>query len=345
MVTCGPMAWRTGGVRGSGGVWGPFVAAALLALALASCDGNHVITPSATGVVWTRLTPTSLNECLWPDVRFDSLCYSSVQLVPIGGGNFSFQGRIIVSGVDGLNPVSIGYPGSAPWNDLRPRWTGSQDIVFMDNRGGTYDIWTKDLNTFDEHRITNFATQETAPAPRPGTGGLVYVELKSGATSPYDYGRLVLIPDTAAVPLRFIYLTPDTMECGDPDWDPTGTKLCFAAINKTDFTRHLYTMSLTPGDSLPIQITVGSSHDYQPRWSPDGGRIVFASDRTGRWGIWVVHPQGEAKGLILVAFDDVDGSSFAPTWTPDGLSLIVSSDGRGGIRSLWQLSNLPAFPF
>jgi Tol biopolymer transport system component len=332
-------------MRVSGSVRWPLVIAAFLVLALASCDGNHVVEPPATGVVWTRISPTTFDECLWPDIRFDSLVYSTVQLVPTGGGTFAFHGRIAVSGVDGANPVRLGYPGPAPWNDLRPRWAGSQKIVFMDNRGGTYDIWYKDLVTFDEHRLTNFATHETAPAPRPGTAGLVYVELGSSATTPYDYGRLVLIPDTTATPLNLIYLTPDTLRCGDPDWDPTGTKLCFAVLSNTDMTRHLYTMNLAPGDSLPIQITVGAAHDYQPRWSPDGGRIVFASDRTARWGIWVVHPEGEAKGLKLVSFDDTGAACFSPTWTPDGTGLIVSSDGRGGARNLWLLSNLPTFPF
>jgi len=324
--------------------------AAALTLALASCSGDRVVEPPADGVVWERLTPTVYPECLFPDVRFDSLVYSTNQAVQVGtdgDGNplFTYFGRIAVSGVDGKNPVRIGFPGPAPWNNLRPRWVSSQKIVFMDNRQGNYDIWYKSLENFAEYRLTSFSTHETAPAPRPGTAGIAYVELKSGATSPYSFGRVVLIPDTTAKPIQRIYMTPDTLECGDPDWDPTGTKLVFAVYNNSDFTQHLYTMNLVPGDSLPVQITVGQSHDAQPRWSPDGGRILFASDRTARSGIWVVHPEGQAKGIQLVSFDDKGATSFTPTWTPDGMGVIVSSNGRGGVRSLWLLSNLPVFGF
>jgi hypothetical protein len=326
------------------------VAAAILVLALASCDGNRVVEPPADGVVWERLTPTTYPECLFPDIRFDSLVYSTNAIVQVGvdgGGNplYSFFGRIAVSGVDGQKPVRIGFPGAAPWNNLRPRWVSSQKIVFMDNRQGTYDIWYKSLEDFAEYRLTSFSTNETAPAPRPGTAGLVYVELGATATSAYSFGRLVLIPDTTATPIQRVYLTPDTLQCGDPDWDPTGTKLAFSVSSNADLTQHIYTMSLAPGDSLPIQITTGESHDVQPRWSPDGGRILFTSDRTARSGIWIVHPEGQARGLQLLAFDDRGAASFTPTWTPDGTGVVVSSNGRGGVRSLWLLSNLPAFAF
>lgn len=309
-----------------------------------------MVQPPATGVVWERLTPTSFSNCLFPDVFIDSLIYSTDVPVQVGvdpQGNPIFQAfaRIAVSGIDGLNPVRIGFLGAAPWNNLRPRWVTRQRIAFMDNRQGTYDIWYKDLETFFERRLTSFSTHEAAPTPRPGAPGLVYVELGPSPASVYSPGRLVLIPDTTATPLERIYLTPDSLLCTDPDWDPTGMKLCFSVINAVDFTQHIYTLNLAPGDSLPTQITVGASHDAQPRWSPDGGRIVFSSDRTARSGVWVVNPSGEANGIQLVSFDDSGAATFAPTWTPDGMGIIVSSNGRGGVRSLWLLSNLPVFGF
>ncbi|HET9950713.1 MAG TPA: hypothetical protein VFS09_02845 [Candidatus Eisenbacteria bacterium] len=339
------MATRGNGRGRAASGWKSLVSLAVAALALASCSRTQVVEPPMTGVVWSRLSPTSLDDCIWPDVLGDSLIYSTTTLVPVGPSLFGYRGRIIVSGVDGESPVMIRYPGAADWNDLRSRWVGRQKIVFMDNRSGNYDIWYKNLEDFAEYRLTKFTTHETAPAPRPGTPGLVYVELSPTAATAYDYGRIVLIPDTTQVPLTRIYLTPDTLLCGDPDWDPTGTKLCYTVVNNADLTRHLYTMRLAPGDSLPTPITTGASHDYQPRWSPDGGRIVFASDRTARYGIWVVNPEGESKGIQLVSFDDSGASCYAPAWTSDGSSLIVSSNGRGGVRSLWLLTNLPAFGF
>jgi Tol biopolymer transport system component len=345
VLTCRAMAPRTHG-WGSGRIgWRSLSGAGILALALASCTGPQVNEPPSDGVVWTRLTPDGIGDCLWPDLGGDSLVYSTSALVQVGPTQFQRFGRTAVSGIDGMNPVVLSFPGAAPWSSLRPRWAGRQTIVFMDNRQGNYDIWYKDLDTFAETRLLADATNETCPVPRPASPALVYIELLATATSAYDFGRMVLIPDTAAVPIDKIYLTPDSLVCGDPDWDPTGTKLCFSVEDTATHSRHLYTMSLAPGDSLPVQITVGPFTDVHPRWSPDGGRIAFVSNRTGRSGVWIVDPEGEAKGLQLISFDDSGATTLSPTWTPDGLGLILSSDGRTGVRSLWRLSNLPPFDF
>lgn len=315
-------------------------ATGLLALALASCDGKGVVEPPPTGVLWTRLTSTSMDECLYPDVRGDSIVFNAL--------GFDGRPRLAVILADGSSSIVLNYPGPASWVDFRPRWVRSQTVIYQANRNGTYDIWYRDLDTDVDRRFTNFSSNESAPAPRPGYPGFAYIEydnLSSTTGSADIRGRVVLVPDTAAVPFERIYLTPDTLRCGEPDWDPTGQKLTFSVENATDLSRHIYTLNLAPGDSVPTQITTGACHDFGPRWSPDGGRIVFTSDRTNRWGVWVVNPTGDANGLVLVSFDDADGSVFTPTWTPDGQGLIVSSQGRGGVRSLWQLSNLPVFGF
>jgi Tol biopolymer transport system component len=316
---------------------------AVLLLALASCDGTQVILPPSligSGTVWTRLTSLALEDCLYPDLRGDSLVFTARG---IDGGP-----RITSALSDGTGAAVQNYPGPAAWIDFRPRWCASQRVVYQSNRSGTFDLWFRNLTTGADVRLTSDATNESAPAPRPGSPGLAYVEYDNNAGTPGSddmRGRIVLIADTAAVTLNKRYLTPDTMRCGEPDWDPTGTRLCFSVENASDLSRHLYTIHLVPGDSIPTQITVGLAHDYAPRWSPDGQRIVFGSDRTGRSGIWVVHPQGEALGLKLVSFDDAGGSVLTPRWTLDGMNIIASSDGRGGVRSLWLLSNLPAFGF
>jgi hypothetical protein len=320
-------------------------AIAVLAGGLVSCDGGQVVQPPDNGVVWTRLTPTGLNACRYPDLFGDSLVYTAFGTNP--GVPGVFWDRLVFSGDDGEDPFLDIYPGLAQWIDFRPRWAGRQIIVFQSNRGGNFDIWYRDVVTLADRKLFASSLHESAPAPRPNSPGLAYVEFANPATptSTDLSGRIVLIPDTAAVPIEKIYLTPDTLQVGEPDWDPTGQRLVFSVLDKVDFTRHLYTMSLAPGDSLPIQITTGASHDFSPRWSPDGNRILFASDRTGRSGLWVVHPEGEAQGLKLAAFDDRNAGVITPIWTLDGMGIIASSNGRGGVRSLWLLTNLPAFGF
>jgi Tol biopolymer transport system component len=40
------------------------------------------------------------------------------------------------------------------------------------------------------------------------------------------------------------------------------------------------------------QLTNDAAKDRGPRWSPDGQRITFYSDRNGRYDIWSIHPDG-----------------------------------------------------
>ena len=100
-------------------------------------------------------------------------------------------------------------------------------------------------------------------------------------------------------------------------------------------------------DTLAVQLTVappvhpsGPTIDRSPRWSPDGTRILFASNRGGRWGVWTLSPLGEAQGLDLIAQDLAGAEIRHPVWSPDGTQVLLSSD-RSGDRALWRLSRLP----
>ncbi len=64
----------------------------------------------------------------------------------------------------------------------------------------------------------------------------------------------------------------------------------------------------------PIKLTNGPRHDNTPRWSPDGRRIAFISDRNGKSQVWLINPAGgEAEKLT-----DVENGVQDFSWSPDG---------------------------
>ena len=72
------------------------------------------------------------------------------------------------------------------------------------------------------------------------------------------------------------------------DVSPDGRRIVF------DLLGDLYTMPIGGTGTAPAtRITSGPAFDMQPRFSPDGKRIAFTSDRDGLWNIWTMNADGQ----------------------------------------------------
>lgn len=69
-------------------------------------------------------------------------------------------------------------------------------------------------------------------------------------------------------------------------------------------------------------------YDIFPRWSPDGKRIVFASDRTGNYEIWLMNAEGRGQKRLT----DHPSYDSHPAWSPDGRQIAFTSLRDGGLR-------------
>jgi Tol biopolymer transport system component len=79
------------------------------------------------------------------------------------------------------------------------------------------------------------------------------------------------------------------------------------------------------------QLTNDLARDRAPRWSPDGQRIAFYSDRNGRYNIWSIHPDGSG----LEPLTDAAVNLLWPVWSPDGARMVASDLNTGGAVHLF----------
>lgn len=67
-----------------------------------------------------------------------------------------------------------------------------------------------------------------------------------------------------------------------------------------------------------------SQENSSPAWSPDGSRIAFASQRDGRWGIYVRPADGTGQEELIV---ETAQQSTPWSWSPDGALLVYQQAG------------------
>jgi Tol biopolymer transport system component len=106
--------------------------------------------------------------------------------------------------------------------------------------------------------------------------------------------------------------------------------------NSADGRVRLYTLALDTGVVTGLTADSGNWNDEQPRWSPDGARIAFTSNRGGSYNLYVM----DASGRNVSRLTSHGGNDRDPFWLPDGQSLVFSSDrdrgaGRSDLYRLW----------
>lgn len=114
----------------------------------------------------------------------------------------------------------------------------------------------------------------------------------------------------------------------DVDVSPDGTMLAFTLLGD------IYTMPI--GGGTPKRIADGLAWDVQPRFSPDGARIAFTSDRAGGDNIWVMNVDGSDKRQVTKEDFRLLNQ---PAWSPDGRFIAAkkhfTTERSAGTGEIW----------
>ena len=224
-------------------------------------------------------------------------------------------------------------------------------LVFKSAAGGSYDLWTVPTAGGAPTRITGMAGREMAPRFSPD-GRWIAFEADFGGTDvrdiyvvpsgggeptrltdhPLSDAGISWAPDSRRIYFNTSMFWDNSVAAVDIETGeiervgPGGSGQLSADGAMFAFTRNtrpqddaqsnqdIWIMPAAGGDARALTPGTFDWRDTEPRWSPDGTRLAFVSDRNGFNNLGVLDAAtGEATMLLT---EDVEHSE--PRWSPDG---------------------------
>ena len=201
--------------------------------------------------------------------------------------------------------------------DFSPFWSPDGRILYFgSDRGGSFNLWRVAID-----EATGRTRGEPEPVTLPTTWAGIFPGSFRGARS---RARIAFTAPAELMTIEKVTLDPATLAPAGPpavlrrgsamfldlELSPDGSTL---ATRTQGATENLCVLS-ADGTSLR-QLTRDSFRNRWARWSPDGQRIFFYSNRSGAYGVWTINPDGSEMTRVPVL---PDVSWTAPVPSPDG---------------------------
>lgn len=216
----------------------------------------------------------------------------------------------------------------APGAEVAPAWTaGGQRIVFMqpgaDGACTLLEIAPSGGQALPVGSCAGNTFQDLDASP---DGRWLAFSIGPEAGAP---ARIVLLDRTTGA--RRLLTNPPASAWGDhtPVFAPDGQRLAFTRV-AGEQAQALYVVALdAPGRAWPV--TEGSRELLGHDWTPDGAHLVYASNRSGRFGLWMSAVPTEP--LLFQTYLGRRAPLPEPRWIETGLTdARQPSLGRTGSR-------------
>jgi tricorn protease len=206
-----------------------------------------------------------------------------------------------------------------------PMWIGDK-IYYDSDRDGHFNLYAYDTKSGKTSQITSNkpwdlrwpSTDHKERIIYELNGELAILNIKTGKAAEVS----ILVPDDGVN--RRPSHVPAAGLIEDASLSPKGERVVFSARGD------IFSAPVEKGPTRNLTNT-SRAHDKWPRWSPDGSKIAFISDKTGEEEVWVVGQDGLTPPEQITSGGKA--MRYAPEWSADGKRLAFS-DKDGGLYVL-----------
>jgi Tol biopolymer transport system component len=218
---------------------------------------------------------------------------------------------------EGGEPVVVASDAASDWN---PVWSpDGKYLYFASDRSGSMSFWRVAI---DEKTGVQQGEPESVPTPSKYCRHITFS--RDGKTLGYvryesqsNLQAIAFDPKTLKTTGEVNWITRGDKEIGNPDLAPNGEQ--FVVRQPTRTQEDLVIFDKNGGNWRTLMSD--KFRERIPRWSPDGSQIAFYSDRSGKYQIWTINPDG--SNLRQITFTEKMGAN-APVYSPDGTRLIYT---------------------
>jgi dipeptidyl aminopeptidase/acylaminoacyl peptidase len=199
------------------------------------------------------------------------------------------------------------------WADDPPQWSPDGQWLAYTAAG---HVWVIPAQGGRPAKVTHFAAGGGSPRWLPDSHRLL-------VTVSRDERSRILLTDREGAWPRAVSNGPGH------DFDlhpsPDGRRVVYTHRPLDDFNRSdIHLADLETGAVTHLTGTPGY-HDYCPRWSPDGKRIGFLSERPSSHELFILDVESGAERQLTTARQDI----VEYAWSPDGSRILVTINRAG----------------